>query len=80
MIGKVKIDGVEKSRVGQLNVDWDVNTLDSFMARLRVAEDLAGYVEATIERDDVEIFGGRVQTPKIHFGVKGTGMMPLTPY
>ena len=74
MIGKIKIDGVEKSHVGRLSVDWDVNTLDSFIAQLRVAEELAGYVEATIERDDVEIFGGRVQTPRIQFGARGTGM------
>lgn len=74
MIGKIKIDGVEKEHVGRMRVDWDVNTLDSFIARLRVAEDLAGYVETTIERDDVEIFGGRVQTPRIHFGALGTGM------
>jgi len=74
VIGKIKIDGVEKSHIGRLIVDWDVNTLDSFVARLRVAEELAGYVEATIERDDVEIFGGRVQTPRISFGARGTGM------
>ncbi|HUW44779.1 MAG TPA: hypothetical protein VMW50_03195 [Dehalococcoidia bacterium] len=74
MIGKIKIEGVEKPHMGQLNVEWDVSTLDSFRATLRVAEDLAGYAEATIERDNIEIFGGRIQTPKIRFGAEGTGM------
>ena len=73
MIGKIKIEAVEKTSES-ITVDWDVSTLDSFRARLLVAESLAGYDEATIERDDVEIFGGRIQNPRINFGPGGTGM------
>jgi len=73
VIGKIKIEAVEKTSQS-ITVDWDVSTLDSFRARLLVAESLAGYDEATIERDDVEIFGGRIQNPRIRFGPRGTGM------
>jgi len=73
VIGKIKIEAVEKTSES-ITVDWDVRTLDSFRARLLVAESLAGYDEATIERNNIEIFGGRVQNPRINFGPGGTGM------
>lgn len=69
-----KIGGTTKGHKGNISIDWDVDTIDTFSCVLREAEELNGFDSMTIERDDVELFAGRIETPRIQFGSQGKPM------
>ncbi len=70
----LEIDSEEKVIEGTIDIDWDLYSMATFDAVLRTAEELDGFDLAEIYREEVIIFGGRVEKPVITFSPAGRSM------
>jgi len=68
------IDDTEIKLQDNITVDWDIYTMATFNAAIVKANALNGFDPISIKRDEIEIFGGRVETSSPVFSSGGRYM------
>ena len=73
---KLYLNDALKKYVGSISVNENVDNIGVFNATLKTPEYLnaTGFESVSIHRDDVEIFGGRLESPSTPFSQSGTSM------
>jgi len=69
------VAGVEKV-FKRLTIDENVSAIGTWSAVRNVVEDLAAFSEITVEREGIQIFGGRIERPGIDFSRAGSEIRP----
>ena len=72
MRGTFKLQGTEKKLKEILTVDYSVHDIDVFSCTFLDVKKTDAFAHISVERDDVEIFGGIIETPITGYGTAGT--------
>lgn len=68
----------QKDFEGDITISWALDRMDNISATLRDPYDIQKFQRIQIQRDDSEIFDGRIETPSLEWGDKA--ILPVNGY